>query len=54
MNNEDEAEILDRVSILNKKSSFEEVYKFALEKYNGSHDKAMRFVRGWESVGGKK
>lgn len=35
----------------NKKSNWDEVFIYALDKYKGNEDKALKFCRGWFSCG---
>lgn len=40
--------------IPHKDATFDELLAYALEKYKGNEERAMRFIRGWYSVGEKK
>jgi hypothetical protein len=37
--------------IPHKKSSWDEVFRYALDKYKGNEERAVKFCRGWFSAG---
>lgn len=38
-------------NIPHKKSSWDEVFRYALDKYKGNEERAVKFCRGWFSAG---